>query len=175
VKGNDNSALNDAAALAVGFTHACALRKSQQIVCWGDNSKGQLGASQTPVARNRYLPVPLSGNAESVAAGLQHTCAVVHGGTVYCWGANDWGQLGTGSLTPSSTSTPQLVVDSIGQTLGGAEAVYSGSTARHSCVRTHNGNVYCWGYNYYGELGFGPTQTTGPYPAAQLIDPSLWP
>ncbi len=168
VKGNDNSDLTDVAAITVGYQHACALRSNHQVVCWGDNAKGQLGLNQTPVARNRYLAVPLPSGALGLAAGGTHTCAVVQGGTVYCWGDNGYGQLGSGSLTQTSSSTPLLI-----PSFSDVVAVYSGSTAVHSCARKHDGNVYCWGFNYYGELG--GAQTGSVFSVPQLIPTSLWP
>jgi hypothetical protein len=79
-----------------------------------------------------------------VATGAAHSCAVVSGGTVKCWGANRDGQLGNGLQVDQPT--PGEVV---GVTLG--EEVAAG--AGHTCARTADGKVACWGRGGSGQLG----------------------
>jgi Regulator of chromosome condensation (RCC1) repeat len=73
------------------------------VRCWGDNSNGQLGDGTTT---DRSTPVSVSslgGTAVAIVAGWEHTCAVLSGGSVRCWGRNYNGQLGDGSTTDCST------------------------------------------------------------------------
>jgi len=104
------SGVSNVAEIAVGSFHNCALLQSDgSVVCWGNNTYGQLGnGSRSPST----TPVTVSGitNAISISAGLSHSCAVLANGQVLCWGRNDQGQLGIarpGDL-PSSP-TPQYV------------------------------------------------------------------
>jgi alpha-tubulin suppressor-like RCC1 family protein len=92
--------------VAAGGRHTCALA-SGKALCWGDDSFGQLGDGRT----GKFAPaaVAVAGDLRflAVSAGTDHTCAITSGGALYCWGRNDTGQLGDGSLTDSSV--PQLV------------------------------------------------------------------
>src|SRR6185436_10516664 len=82
-----------------------------------------------------------------VSAGGRHTCAVATGGTVECWGANDWKQLGNG-LRQAQTR-PRRVEG----LAGAATAVAAGDN--HTCALTNSGRVRCWGANDSGQLGDG--------------------
>ncbi|NRB41024.1 MAG: hypothetical protein HRU20_21560 [Pseudomonadales bacterium] len=80
-----------------------------------------------------------------VAAGHQHSCALLVDRTVKCWGKNSAGQLGDG--TTNNSSVPVVVAG-----LGGIKAI---STGDSSCVILTDGTVKCWGYNAQGQLGNG--------------------
>lgn len=95
----------------------CGLTPSGKAYCWGDDSRGQLGgASVTPLGCNAgratcaTSPVPVSGNLtfSTIAVGGWHVCGVTTDGGIYCWGANDYGQLGNG--TTADSPVPQRVV-----------------------------------------------------------------
>jgi alpha-tubulin suppressor-like RCC1 family protein len=90
-------------AVATGGYHTCALTAAAQVFCWGDDTWGQLGDGGKGYYTDLPRPVVgLSSAVATIAAGLGHTCAVTVSGGVWCWGANDYGQLGNGTTTDSS-------------------------------------------------------------------------
>jgi alpha-tubulin suppressor-like RCC1 family protein len=154
-------------ALETDYEHTCALVAGGQVKCWGNNQIGQLGngtttSSSTPVTvstltgANGVGLTPLTG-ATAIAAGGYHTCALVSGGKVECWGYNNYGQLGNGTRTDSHTPVTVSGVS-------GATEITAGY--QHTCARVSGGFVKCWGYNMDGELGNGvdghPLNGNGP-------------
>ena len=141
------SGLSGAAAVAAGYSHTCALESGGKVKCWGYNWDGQLGDGTT--IDYRVKPVAVSGlsGAIAIAAGRWHTCALVSGGKVKCWGRNGYGQLGDG------TNTERRVKPVTVSGLSGATAIAAGRY--HTCALVSGGKVKCWGWNRYGQLGDG--------------------
>ncbi len=105
-------------------------------MCWGSNDVGQLGNGSIG---DELSPRAVSGdlrfsNLSTNPAG-QHVCAVTTSGAAYCWGQNDFGQLGDGSL--DSRATPTLVSGNL--TFSSVNATW-----RFSCGLTTDGAAYCW-------------------------------
>jgi alpha-tubulin suppressor-like RCC1 family protein len=136
-------------ALAAGGGHTCALTSLGGVWCWGLNTTGQLGDGTTI---NRLKPVEvldLSTGVTALAAGLNHTCALINGGWVKCWGLNEEGQLGDGSRI--NRSTP-------GDVVGLSKGVTALATGGwHTCALTGDNGVKCWGHVVVGHLGDGKT------------------
>ncbi len=135
--------------VSTGSAHTCALLSGGGVKCWGLNGRSQLGdGTQT----NRSIPVNVSGlssGALAVSAGNAHTCAVVAGGGVKCWGDNADGQLGNNSTAGSGTPVQVAGLTS------GLKAIAAGGS--HSCALAPAGQVKCWGRNVSGQLGDGTT------------------
>ena len=116
---------------------------------WGYNAAGQLGDGTTTIKRTPVAVSGLSG-VTAVAAGGEHSLALLSNGTVMAWGANREGQLGTGST--ASSRTPVAVSG-----LSGVTAVAAGR--EHSLALLANGTVMAWGSNEEGQLGLGTVKT----------------
>nr|WP_255216809.1 hypothetical protein [Pseudenhygromyxa sp. WMMC2535] len=86
--------------LAAGAEFTCALLESSEVYCWGKNLDGQLGQGYPdPTGPLNYAPVAvqgLPGPVTTIAAGAWHSCAIIEGGELWCWGADHRGQLGDG-------------------------------------------------------------------------------
>lgn len=93
--------LEDATSIFMSKNHACAVRRSNAVVCWGGGLQGQLGDGQqrTDASAAQATFVPVSGitNGDRAGAGGSHSCATTKAGGILCWGANDRGQLGNRS------------------------------------------------------------------------------
>jgi alpha-tubulin suppressor-like RCC1 family protein len=94
--------------VAAGELHTCGISSDRQhLYCWGDNALGQLG-NATPAAPGALTEVtdPEPGAAwDGVDAGGFHTCAS-KGSKLYCWGSNEFGQLGLGEGVTGPVPTP---------------------------------------------------------------------
>lgn len=89
-----NGSLGAVSQVFAGGTHSCALKLDGTLWCWGDNRSGQLGVGDT-TARNLPTQVAVLSNQVAAAyAGGAHTCAVKTDGSVWCWGNNQYGQVG---------------------------------------------------------------------------------
>jgi alpha-tubulin suppressor-like RCC1 family protein len=107
------------------------------------NRERQLGDGTTMDTR---APVEVAGvaGAEAVGVGSVHSCALVAGGGVQCWGANSDGQLGDGTRAARSGAV----------SVAGITGATQLSVSTHSCVVV-GGRLRCWGSNFYGQLGDG--------------------
>ena len=90
------------AALALGGYHSCALIADGTVQCWGRNDWGQSGQPDT--SRSFIVPTTVGGitNAVGIFSGFYNTCAILSDGTTRCWGRNEFGEVGDGSVSPSS-------------------------------------------------------------------------
>lgn len=96
-----------------------------------------------------HPPSPPPAKVVDIAAGASHTCMLLAGGQIRCWGLNDSGQLGDGTLT-----NRELPEDVIGMMVA-AKGIAAGE--RHTCAVTIQGGVKCWGSNHDSQLGDGTT------------------
>jgi alpha-tubulin suppressor-like RCC1 family protein len=135
-------------ALALGSSHSCALTEEGAVRCWGRGTFGQLGNrtwddSLLPRGVRR-----LQSGVTAIAAGQHHTCAILEGGDLRCWGASAYGQLGNNSRVSRN-----IPIGTWGMRYRTVSAVALG--ARHTCALEDNGRVWCWGDGREGQLGMG--------------------
>ena len=142
-------------AITAGANHTCALTASGDAWCWGGNDNGELGIgsiSSQFTATATPTRVVTTVRFKAISAGAEHTCALNDAGLAYCWGWNQWGQLGRSGRT----DLPELVDETI------AFASISGGLA-HTCALDPGGKAFCWGVSAFGELGDGqPIRPTAP-------------
>ncbi|HEX2571720.1 MAG TPA: PA14 domain-containing protein [Polyangia bacterium] len=149
--------------LAAGASHTCALLENHQVRCWGRNDNGQLGLGhKLPIGDDEYpyeAPTVNLGSdlATDLVAGDAHTCALLQGGRVRCWGQNNAGQLGLGN----TTSTTQPATQTSGDINLGGVAVQLTAGKAHTCALLANGAVRCWGRNESGQLGYSSNAAVG--------------
>jgi alpha-tubulin suppressor-like RCC1 family protein len=142
------------ASISVGYWHVCGLASDGATYCWGDNVAGQLGATTTATCAGlgsvvdcSTLPLPVEGGPSfaKVSAGSFHSCAFTAAGDGYCWGSNDYGQLGDG--TGTDMATPAAIA-------GGLSFAGLSAFGRwHSCGLSAASVAYCWGGNFWGQVG----------------------
>lgn len=151
--------------ISVGGRHACGVSTSGALRCWGYGAQGQLATSLDagPFLTAPGPTVPMLTDPSSLAVGYDHSCAVTAAGT-FCWGQNTYGQLGNGA-SGASSATPARVLrgDLVSVAAGGIGGSSDTDSEGFSCGLTGGGDVYCWGANFFGQLGAEtPTSSSTP-------------
>ena len=147
------SGLTGAVQVTAGWSHTCALLRSGSVLCWGDNSFGQLGTGDG-VEHDVPAPVATLPPATQLAAPQYGTCARLATGHVDCWGDDEFGEVGDGFVTGLNRNLPVPVrgVSGVNQLAGGG---------LHVCGSLGTQTVECWGDNGYGALGNGGQPSHG--------------
>lgn len=167
--GRDRRALQ----VAGGSRHTCALLDDRTVKCWGDGASGKLGSGDTEDRGDEggemgnTLPVVDLGGARALqlAAGSTHTCALLEGGIVKCWGLNTQGQLGLGDVLARGDQPGEMGAALPAVDLGaGRRALAVSVGVAHACALLENGEVKCWGQNDRGQLGVGDVLNRGDEP-----------
>jgi alpha-tubulin suppressor-like RCC1 family protein/CRISPR/Cas system-associated protein endoribonuclease Cas2 len=149
--------------VATGQSHSCAIVGEGTVKCWGKNNYGQLGDGSTT---NRFTPVPLNNgfmrpglHIVEIVAGLNHTCGLTNEGRAWCWGLNDYGQLGGNA--PRNTAPNPLPV----AVAGAPVFTRIAAAERFTCgIADQTGVAYCWGRQF----GATPVAVEGTRELAQL-------
>jgi alpha-tubulin suppressor-like RCC1 family protein len=157
--------------------HFCALLNDHSVKCWGYNADGALGVGDNvnrggaPGQMGDNLPAVNLGTGKTavkVAVGGWASCALLNDGSVKCWGANSWGQLGLGlPQTADLGDGPGEMGDNLpAVNLGtGKIAVDLVTGVYYACVILNDDGVKCWGGNGRGELGIGSAGNIGNDPS----------
>ncbi|MDL9937819.1 protein kinase [Gordonia sp. ABSL1-1] len=149
--------LEQVSMVTTNFGTTCAIADAS-LYCWGGNAQGQIGDGSTS-ARTEPTKIEGLGDVTFVAIGgyqkssvsYTTTCAIASG-KGYCWGDNQYGQIGDDSTTTRDTPTE----------VGGLENPTVISTGYGSSCAVAGGSVYCWGDNDKGQLGTGESSATRP-------------
>lgn len=161
--------------VAVGRNHTCALTRDADISCWGDNSAGQLGAPSSSACFNFACskePIPVVCPAGevckfiSLAAGGDHTCAVDTRGKAWCWGQDGTEAVGD----PWNGLQPDFTHRHIPPTGGAATFTAIDTGPAHSCALTATQDIFCWGANSSGQLGWPTSIVTNTTKATMIAN-----
>jgi len=157
-----------------GFNHTCARLDDGTVKCWGAKGLGQLGLGDTQSrgdgpnemgANLATVDLGIGRTAKQLAAGQDHTCALLDDATVKCWGGNIFGQLGLGDTQPRGDAANEMGTNLPPLDFGaGRSAVELTVGANHACAHFDNGAIKCWGNNASGQLGLGDAQARGDGP-----------
>lgn len=139
----------EAVRIAAGGDRTCALLRDGHVRCWGRLTPGRELAEEGPTySMATPFDVPGLTHARTVTAGRAHACALLEAGTVSCWGWNEKGQLGDGTLTDREQPMRIAGLDDIVSVAAGE---------LHTCARRRDGAAFCWGAGRMGQLGDGAT------------------
>jgi alpha-tubulin suppressor-like RCC1 family protein len=148
---------------ATGAQHTCALLDDGVVRCWGAGGNGALGYASNQTIGDDEHPstagdVLVGGGVVSLTAGWYHTCAVLDGGAVRCWGRGNDGRLGYGNQAYVGLTQAPEDVGTV-SLLGPATQIAAG--VAHTCVLLDSAEVQCWGYGGSGQLGYANTASVG--------------
>lgn len=121
-----------------------AITENGDLYCWGYAEMGQVGNGMSGIEDRQTTPVKIMKNVTMVRTQHSNTAAVTTDGDLYCWGGNEWGQIGNGTLVRQVT--PVKVLSNV--------ALVNLEGVRASAI-TKNGDLYCWGENGTGKVGNG--------------------
>ena len=159
-----------AVAVSAGYHHTCAILDNGDLKCWGHDSNGQLGDggsnTDTGAPSSTEINLGTGRTAVAVAAGSYHTCAILDNGDLKCWGYDSYGQLGDGGSN-TNTNAPSSTAINLGS---GRTAVAVSTGTYHTCAILDNGDLKCWGYDGYGQLGDGGSNTNTNAPSSTAIN-----
>jgi len=137
--------------LSAGYTHTCVVKSDGSVLCWGSNVNGEVGSAASPA--HLLVPTPLTAvsGAAAVSCGAYYTCTAQADGTALCWGLNDNGQIGDGTL-PNTTTTANYIKRPT-PVLGVSDVLVVSTASQHACALTTHGAIACWGNNSSGQVG----------------------
>jgi len=146
-----------------GNYFSSAITSSGRLFMWGDNDRGQIGTGDNLIST---LPIDITAGFEleenekiiQTSLGGSHSLALTSLNRVFSWGYNSLWQLGDG--TTSSRSTPGEITSRFALNID-EEIVQISTGNHHSAAVTSFGNLFVFGYNFFGQLGDGTTTNNG--------------
>jgi len=154
-----------------GSAHSCYMLDNGSVKCWGKNNLGQLGLGD---ANNRgdasgemgdnltAINLGTGRTTTAIAAGGNHTCAILDNSSIKCWGYNASGQLGLGDTNNRGDASGEMGDNLTAINLGtGRTATAIEAGGNHTCAILDDASLKCWGKNNLGQLGLGNTSNRG--------------
>ena len=137
--------------MSIGGNTACGLTPGGSAHCWGEGALGQLGNGVSGPGARAVQPAAVTGGLtfQTIAAGATHVCGLIAEGKAYCWGNNFRGYLGVPQTSVPLSAEPLEVA-------GGHSFEALAAGWYHTCGRTPEGEVWCWGSGLNGALGRDP-------------------
>jgi alpha-tubulin suppressor-like RCC1 family protein len=155
---------SDVSKFMIGRTFSCALLTNKDLKCSGDNSIGQLGVGYISPENSSYIDAIIASDVKEISIGGTNACYLNNENDYYCWGSNQYGQVGDDSGRP--VLSPKLVLSDV--------KTVSENIGYHQCVAMLDKTVNCWGWNPHDALGVNdsiehdaPVQSTE-IPSSQL-------
>ena len=160
--------------LEVGNQHTCALFNDERVRCWGSGADGRLGQGDTDdlgddETLGTLASIDLGMTPSALASGGSHNCVILSGGNIRCFGLNGDGQLGIASTESIGDDEPPA--DAAAVAVGGEPFVEFASGNAHNCALNAIDELYCWGKNQHGQLGYGNNQDLGDNESLNISDP----
>lgn len=136
--------------VAAGTKHTCGLKIDGSLWCWGSNASGELGSSEDEQARSEPAQVGAENDWLQLPStlGESFSCAIRSGGSLWCWGRNSSGQLGTGITSDSERQPTRVGTDDVAW-------VDVALGKDHACAVRDDHSLWCWGDNHWFQLGVG--------------------
>jgi alpha-tubulin suppressor-like RCC1 family protein len=138
--------------LSAGGHHTCAVAEAGGVYCWGSNEFGQLGFG-ADIPHMETAPRLVAGGMQfvDVDAGWTHTCAIDTTALSWCWGYNEFGQLGDAApwrpgLAGPPGPSPVILLTGVVEISAGVN---------HTCATDITDRSWCWGRGTYGQLAIG--------------------
>jgi alpha-tubulin suppressor-like RCC1 family protein len=150
------SGISNAVAIAAGGYHSLVLLSNGTVKAWGRDNVGQLGDDANLVDRPTAVIVPGINNAVAIAAGWDHSLALLSDGTIKSWGRDNYGQLGDDA---NLVNQPTAVI-----VPGINNAVAIAAGLAYSLALLSDGTIKSWGYDIYGQLGDDANLVNQPTP-----------
>ena len=159
-----------AVAVSAGHYHTCVILDNGDLKCWGWDNDGQLGDGGSNTGTNApsstAIDLGTGRTAVAVSAGEEHTCVILDNGDMKCWGLDSYGKLGDGGGNTNTNAPSSTAID-----LGtGRTAVAVSAGEDHTCAILDNGDVKCWGWSFFGQLGYGGSNGDINAPSSTAVD-----
>ncbi len=152
-----------------------AITENGDLYCWGYNRDGQIGNGTT---ENQLTPVKVLSSVKFVSYSSDtHHCsvsAITENGDLYCWGNNNYGQVGNGTI--ENQAIPVKVLSDVKSISYGRSTVITGIPGSawyytsSVLAITEDGDLYCWGDNRDGQVGNGAIKKNQTIPVRVLSD-----